>query len=68
MAERVKPSVGIYIGRVSQGDATIEDAIGERLRLAFQPSLAEPIPQRFVDLIRRLELRDSDETEQLDAK
>ena len=68
MAERVNPSVNTYIGRVSQSDATIEDAIGDRLRLAFQLCLAEPIPQRFVDLIRRLELRDSDETEQPDAK
>ena len=36
----------------------IESVIGECLRQSFQSVLAEPIPQRFIDLIQLLEQED----------
>jgi hypothetical protein len=39
---------------------TVEDAVGERLRAAYTQIMRDPIPQRFVELLQRLDGRTED--------
>jgi hypothetical protein len=38
----------------------VQDVIGERLRAVYSEILRDPIPQRFVDLLQRLDGRTED--------
>ena len=38
----------------------VQDVVGERLRAVYSEILRDPIPQRFVDLLERLESRSED--------
>lgn len=39
---------------------SVQDVIGERLRGAYAEILRDPIPQRFVELLQRLDSRTED--------
>ena len=38
----------------------VQDVVGERLRAVYSEILRDPIPQRFVDLLQRLDGRTED--------
>ena len=61
MASEIKTDQKALENSVAGSSDELNAAIFERLRLSFQPILAEPIPQRFIDLIRKLEKRDADD-------
>ena len=45
--------------RPQRADASVEKAIGSRLRAFYDEVAKEPVPDRFVDLLKRLDEQDS---------
>ncbi len=46
-------------GRTRGADTSMERAIGSRLRAYYDEVAREPVPDRFVDLLKRLDSRGS---------
>jgi len=44
--------------RPQNADGSVEKAIGNRLRAFYDEVAKEPVPDRFVDLLRRLDEQD----------
>ena len=42
-------------GKSRGGDSSVERAIGSRLRAYYDEVAREPVPERFVDLLKRLD-------------
>ena len=43
----------------TRSDGSVERAIGSRLRAYYDEVAREPVPDRFVDLLKRLDTEDS---------
>ncbi len=56
-AARGRTKIG---GRTRGGDGSVERAIGSRLRAYYDEVAREPVPDRFKDLLKRLDSDGSD--------